>query len=187
MVSRSKCESQAAARCLSFRTRPSILRQAAAAPPSAPGRIQAWSIVRQAYPELVDLAARPRLTRRLGSRTKSAPNVRLLRSAGCSLSVTADVRAKGSSADVPDNRPLSDGRVGRPGCRTGSNFVWVMEWAAPRKTLSTDPGTAPRIRAARQADPAPPRRNITGVASNGGVRQTHPDSKIPGQSPTPRN
>jgi len=37
-----------------------------------------------------------------------APNVRLLRSAGCSLSVTADVRAKGSSADVPDNRPLSD-------------------------------------------------------------------------------
>jgi hypothetical protein len=36
-----------------------------------------------------------------------APNVRLLRAAGCSLSVTADVRAKGSSADVPDNRPLS--------------------------------------------------------------------------------
>jgi hypothetical protein len=72
VVSRSKCESQAAARCLSFRTRPSILRQAAAAPPSAPGRIQAWSIVRQEYPELVDLAARPRLTRRLGSRTKSA-------------------------------------------------------------------------------------------------------------------
>jgi len=72
VVSRSKCESQAAARCLSFRTRPSILRQAAAAPPSAPGRIQAWSIARQEYPELVDLAARPRLTRRLGSRTKSA-------------------------------------------------------------------------------------------------------------------
>jgi hypothetical protein len=72
VVSRSKCESQAAARCLSFRTRPSILRQAAAAPPSAPGRIQAWSIVRQEYPELVDLAARPRLTRRLGSRAKSA-------------------------------------------------------------------------------------------------------------------
>jgi len=37
-----------------------------------------------------------------------APNVRLLRSAGCSLFVTADVRAKGSPADVPDNRPLSD-------------------------------------------------------------------------------
>jgi len=37
-----------------------------------------------------------------------APNVRLLRSAGCSLSVTADVRAKDSLADVPDNRPLSD-------------------------------------------------------------------------------
>src|SRR5207245_331414 len=41
-------------------------------PPSAPGRIQARSIVRQEYPELVDLAARPRLTRRPGSRTKSA-------------------------------------------------------------------------------------------------------------------
>jgi hypothetical protein len=39
---------------------------------TAPGRIQAWSIVRQEYPELVDRAARPRLTRRLGSRTKSA-------------------------------------------------------------------------------------------------------------------
>jgi hypothetical protein len=37
-----------------------------------------------------------------------APNVRLLRAAGCSLSVTAEVRAKGSPADVPDNRPLSD-------------------------------------------------------------------------------
>jgi hypothetical protein len=31
----------------------------------------------------------------------------LLRSGGCSLSVTADVRAKGSPTDVPDNRPLS--------------------------------------------------------------------------------
>jgi hypothetical protein len=41
------------------------------------------------------------------------PNVRLLRSAGCSLSVTADVRAKGSSADVPDNRPLSGAFAGR--------------------------------------------------------------------------
>jgi hypothetical protein len=42
---------------------------ASAAPPSAPGRIQARSIVRQEHPELVDLAVRPRLTRRLGSRT----------------------------------------------------------------------------------------------------------------------
>jgi hypothetical protein len=37
----------------------------------------------------------------------------LLRSAGCSLSVTAYVRAKDSLADVPDNRPLSNGSVGR--------------------------------------------------------------------------
>ena len=44
----------------------------------------------------------------------NAANVRLLCSAGCSLSVTADVRAKDSLADVPDNRPLSDGSVGRP-------------------------------------------------------------------------
>jgi hypothetical protein len=44
---------------------------------------------------------------------RQGPNVRLLRSAGCSLSVTVDVRAKGSPAGVPDNRPLSDGSVGR--------------------------------------------------------------------------
>ena len=42
-----------------------------------------------------------------------APNVRLLRSARCLLSVTADVRAKDSLADVPDNRPLSDAFAGR--------------------------------------------------------------------------
>ena len=106
------------------------------APGSRCPAVSAWPnssmVDRQAgVPELVDLAARPRLTRRLGSRTKSAPNVRLLRSAGCSLSVKADVRAKVSPANVPDNRPLSDGRVGRPGCRSGSNFVLVMERAAP--------------------------------------------------------
>ena len=47
------------------------------------------------------------VTRVNGPHKIGAPNVRLLRSAGCSLSVTADVHAKGSSADVPDNRPLS--------------------------------------------------------------------------------
>ena len=50
----------------------------------------------------------PGVCHRLAARIKRyAPNVRLLRSAGCSLSVTADVRAKGSPTDVPDNRPLS--------------------------------------------------------------------------------
>jgi hypothetical protein len=47
------------------------------------------------------------------TQTRQGPNVRLLRSAGCSLSVTADVRVEGSLADVPDNRPLSGGSVGR--------------------------------------------------------------------------
>jgi hypothetical protein len=42
-----------------------------------------------------------------------APNVRLLRSGGCSLSVMANVRAKGSPTDVPDNRPLSSRFTGR--------------------------------------------------------------------------
>jgi hypothetical protein len=44
-----------------------------------------------------------------------APNVRLSRSAGCSLSVTADVRAKGLSADVPDNRAITRQSGRQPG------------------------------------------------------------------------
>ena len=97
-----------------------------------------------------------------------APNVRLLRSGGCWLSVTANVRAKGcralvlacdlfmkpllshpgvrtsegvdvwplramrivveaSAVDVPDNRPLSGGRVGRPEALNTGYFGWVME------------------------------------------------------------
>src|SRR5690349_20977684 len=45
-----------------------------------------------------------------------APNVRLLRSGGCSLSVMANVRAKGSPTDVQDNRPLSGAFAAWCGC-----------------------------------------------------------------------
>ena len=56
-----------------------------------------------------------------------------------------------------------------------------------RKTLSTDPGTAPRIRPARQANPAPPRHSVTSVATNGGRLETLPDGKTPGQHQKSRN
>jgi hypothetical protein len=73
-------------------------------------------IARDPGVRLRDIADRLRITERSAhgivadlaeAATWQGPNVRLLRSAGCSLSVTADVRAKGSPADVPDNRPLS--------------------------------------------------------------------------------
>jgi len=52
VVSRSRCESHA--RCLSCRTRRSMLGQAAAAPPPACGRTQVRSIIRQECPEPAD-------------------------------------------------------------------------------------------------------------------------------------
>jgi hypothetical protein len=44
------------------------------------------------------------------------------------LSVTADVRAKGSPTDVPDNRPLSDGsgRVVALGIEHLSYGLWEL-------------------------------------------------------------
>ena len=58
-----------------------------------------------------------------------------------------------------------------------------LQRAAPRKALNTDPGTAPRIRPARHARPAPPRHSVTSVPTNGGPRQAQPDGKTPGQHP----
>ena len=170
VVSRSKCESQAAARCLSFRTRPSILRQAAAAAPSAPGRIQAWSIVRQEYPELVDRAARPRLTRRLGSRTKSAlwrisrVGRRGMSLACCWHSVTWPGGLRWVSVELQ-----GPGLAQLPGSSLAGRCP--MTTAAPICCARHDPACLHRCRAGR------PRR------VPGGLPRTDPGGLRPGSAP----
>ena len=108
-----------------------------------------------------------------------APNVRLLRSTGCSLSVTADVRAKGSPADVPDNRPLSDGSVCRAPVATGHRKIscrssrdWLVDGGA-------DPGCGadatvsrrwPRRPSGTSAPPVPAAAGVTVLRQRSAVR-----------------
>ena len=77
-------------------------------------------------------------------------------------------------------------RIGRPSGHTHQKHRQLRR-ETPRKTGNADPRTAPRLRAARQAHPAQPRRTVTTVPTNGAAQQTPQHDKTPGQHPKPRN